>query len=95
MHVPDTIPFMGKGPAYSLVVVRADGTRTILTTGIPESNALRMRQALEAENLGTTLILESEADKAIPPSQALPGGNVVFPDLKSRRGPGEDLTSGR
>ena len=53
---------MGNGPTYRLVVVREDGSREIVATGISEDNAASIRQILSTEPRVPHLVLELESD---------------------------------
>jgi len=53
---------MGNGPTYRLVVVREDGSREIVATGIPEDNAASIRQKLSTEPRVSQLVVELEDD---------------------------------
>jgi hypothetical protein len=51
---------MSDGPTYRLVVIRRDGTREPIATGIPEARATALRQFLESGELAAKLAIEPE-----------------------------------
>ena len=57
---PDQIPATGKMVVYRLMVVRADGVRQLIASGIPEDQAKVLQQFLAAKILASNLILEPE-----------------------------------
>jgi hypothetical protein len=59
---------MSDGPSYRLVVIRADGMREPIATGIPEARATALRQFLESGELAEKLAIEPET-KPDPPAQ--------------------------
>jgi hypothetical protein len=51
---------VGHEITYCLMAVRPDGTRELITTGIPEDRATAMRQFLAAQELASKLVIEPE-----------------------------------
>jgi hypothetical protein len=51
-------------PTYSLFVVRPDGTREPIATGIPEERASMLRQFLDVKTLLSRLSIEREQSNA-------------------------------
>ena len=53
---------MGQETSYRLIVVRPDGTRRVIATGIPHERATEMRQILDGQSPGSKLVIEPERD---------------------------------
>ena len=51
---------MGRETVYRLIVVRPDGTRELIYTGITEQMAIAMRRILEKRKLALRLLIEPE-----------------------------------
>jgi len=51
---------MSREPTYRLIVVRPDGTRETIATGIPENRAKALREFLDVQTLLSKLAMERE-----------------------------------
>ena len=51
---------MGREAIYRLIVVRPDGTRELIYTGVTEQMAIAMRRILEKRRLAVLLVIEPE-----------------------------------